>query len=149
MALASFRLALVLPLVAGMAVAGNAGSLYERLGAQAGVSAIADTLIERVASDPVLGRSFVDTNLARIKKLLAEQICDLSGGPCRYSGDPMRQVHAGHHISEAEFYRMVDVLRAILKERHVSIAATNALLRLLAPMKRDVVESAVATAPQR
>jgi hypothetical protein len=56
----------------------------------------------------------------------------------------MRQVHAGHHISEAEFYRMVDTLRAILKERHVSVSATNALLRLLAPMKRDVVEPAVA-----
>ncbi len=149
MAPALFRLALVLPLLAGMAVAGTSGTLYERLGEKAGVSAISDALIDRVASDPVLGRSFADTNLARIKRLLAEQICDLSGGPCRYSGDSMRQVHAGHHISEAEFYRMVDVLRAILKERHVSIAATNALLRLLAPMKRDVVEAAAATAPQR
>jgi hemoglobin len=142
MAAALFRLAIVLPLLAGMAVAGASGTLYESLGAKAGVAAISDALIDRVASDPVLGRSFADTNLARIKKLLAEQICDLSGGPCRYSGDPMRQVHAGHHISEAEFYRMVDTLRAILKERHVSVSATNALLRLLAPMKRDVVEPA-------
>jgi hemoglobin len=147
MALAAFRLAVVVPLLAGMAVAGASGTLYESLGAKAGVAAISDALIDRVASDPVLGRSFADTNLARIKKLLAEQICDLSGGPCHYSGDPMRQVHAGHHISEAEFYRMVDTLREILKERHVSVSATNQLLRLLAPMKRDVVEPA-ATAPR-
>jgi hypothetical protein len=39
-------------------------------------------------------------------------------------------------------------LRRILKERHVGIAATNELLRLLAPMKRDVVEAA-ATAPAK
>jgi hemoglobin len=142
MAPAAFRLAIVLPLLAGMAVAGASGTLYESLGAKAGVAAISDALIDRVASDPVLGRSFAETNLARIKKLLAEQICDLSGGPCHYSGDPMRQVHAGHHISEAEFYRMVDTLREILKERHVSVSATNELLRLLAPMKRDVVEPA-------
>jgi hemoglobin len=147
MALAAFRLAVVVPLLAGMAVAGASGTLYESLGAKAGVAAISDALIDRVASDRVLGRSFADTNLARIKKLLAEQICDLSGGPCHYSGDPMRQVHAGHHISEAEFYRMVDTLREILKERHVSVSATNQLLRLLAPMKRDVVEPA-ATAPR-
>jgi hemoglobin len=140
-----FRLAIVLPLLAGMAVADASGNLYENLGAKAGVAAISDTLIDRVASDPVLGRSFADTNLARIKKLLAEQICDLSGGPCHYSGDSMQQVHAGHHITEAEFYRMVDTLRAILKERHVSISATNELLRLLAPMKRDVVEPASTT----
>jgi hemoglobin len=66
----------------------------------------------------------------------------LSGGPCHYSGDSMQQSHAGHHISEAEFYGMVADLRLILKQRQVSTAATNELLRLLAPMKRDVVEPA-------
>jgi hemoglobin len=142
MAPALFRLGIVLLLLVGTAFAGSSGTLYENLGAETGVAAISDALIDRVAADPALGRSFADTNLPRIKKLLAEQICDLSGGPCHYSGDPMRQVHAGHQISEAEFYRMVDTLRAILKERHVSMSATNALLRLLAPMKRDVVEAA-------
>jgi len=36
----------------------------------------------------------------------------------------------------------VDALRGILKQRHVSLGATNELLRLLAPMKRDIVEPA-------
>jgi hypothetical protein len=36
---------------------------------------------------------------------------------------------------------MVAELRAVLKERQVNQAAANELLRLLAPMKRDVVES--------
>lgn len=116
-------------------------TLYARLGGNEGIHAIADTLIERVAADPILGRSFEDTNLKRIKRLLAEQICDLSGGPCRYSGSPMREAHAGLHISESEFYGMVAILRTILAERHVALSATNELLRLLAPMKRDVVES--------
>lgn len=115
--------------------------LYDRLGGEAGVTAIAATLIDRVSADPKLGRSFKDTQLDRIKRLLAEQICELSGGPCRYSGDSMREVHAGHHISEAEFFGMVATLRVVLKERHVSQGATNELLRLLAPMKRDVVEA--------
>jgi hypothetical protein len=35
---------------------------------------------------------------------------------------------------------MVADLRDILHERHVSTGATNELLRILAPMKRDVVE---------
>jgi hemoglobin len=119
-----------------------ADSLYSRLGGEQGVAAIAASLIDRVASDLNIGRSFKDTNLKRIKQLLAEQICELSGGPCHYSGDSMKEVHAGHHISEAEFYGMVDTLRDILKERHVDLAARNELLRLLAPMKRDVVEPA-------
>jgi len=125
---------------AGAAASQAAGTLYERLGGDAGVHAIADALIDRVAGDPVLGRSFEDVNLERIKRLLAEQICELAAGPCHYSGDPMRESHAGQHISEAEFYGMVATLERILKERHVSTGATNELLRLLAPMKRDIVE---------
>ena len=132
-------------LLSGLA-AGAQARLYDRLGGAAGVSAIAATLIDRVSADPELGRSFKDAKLDRIKTLLAEQICELSGGPCRYSGDSMREVHAGHHISEAEFFRMVEDLRTVLKERHVSQGATNELLRLLAPMKRDVVEPASAAA---
>ena len=136
--------------LANMAVADPpAATLYARLGGPTGVAAIADELIDRVASDPRLGRSFKDSDLGRIKRLLAEQLCDLSGGPCHYSGDSMRDVHAGHHISQADFYGMVEVLRAILKERHVGIGATNQLLRLLAPMKRDVVEPASHRSPPK
>ena len=124
---------------AGLADTASA-TLYERLGGQAGVAAISDTLIDRVSTDPRLARSFKDADLGRIKRLLAEQLCDLSGGPCHYTGDSMKEVHAGHHISEAEFYGMVDTLRTILRERQVGIAATNQLLRMLAPMKREVVE---------
>jgi hemoglobin len=132
---------ITLLLLAGAATASQA-PLYDRLGGASGIAAIAATLIDRVSADPLLGRSFKDSKLERIKKLLAEQICDLSGGPCRYSGDSMKEVHAGHHISEAEFFGMVADLRAVLKERHVSQGAANELLRLLAPIKRDVVEPA-------
>lgn len=138
----SLALALLLAAAgAGRAVAHEA-TLYARLGSQDGVDAIATMLIEGAAADPVLGRSFKDTNLKRIEKLLAEQLCELTGGPCRYSGDPMREVHAGLGISQAEFYGMVDLLRDILRKRRVDTATTNELLRLLAPMKRDIVERA-------
>jgi hemoglobin len=120
--------------------AGARATLYDRLGGPAAVTVIAATLIDRVAGDPRLGRSFKGANLSRIKKLLAEQLCELTDGGCHYSGDSMRETHAGHHITESEFYGMVDTLRTILRERSVGLAETNELLGLLAPMKRDVVE---------
>jgi hemoglobin len=58
----------------------------------------------------------------------------------------MKEVHAGHHLSEAQFYRMVETLRDILRERRVDQRSVNQLLRLLAPMKRDVVERGPARA---
>ena len=133
----------------GTASAATGSTLYDRLGGPTGVAVISSTLIDRVAADPVLGRSFKDTKLDRIKRLLAEQICDLAGGPCHYSGDSMREVHAGHHISQAEFYGMVERLRTILDERHVDLRSRNELLKLLAPMKRDVVEAQNSSAAPR
>jgi hemoglobin len=127
--------------IAIQAPAQSAETLYDRLGGARGVQAIADTLVDRAAVDPVMGRSFADVNLKRVKRLLAEQVCELSGGPCRYTGSSMRQAHAGLHISQAEFYGLVETLEQVLSERRVPLGARNELLRLLAPMKRDVIET--------
>ena len=115
-------------------------SLYDRLGGAPVVNAIASDLIDRTSASHQLGRSFEGAKIDRIKRLLGEQICELAGGPCVYSGDPMREVHAGHEISQAEFYGMVEILRDVLHEHHVALRERNELLALLAPMERDVVE---------
>ncbi len=127
-------------LISSFSVGAEKASLYTRLGGEDGVRAIAVILVDRVVADPKLGRSFKDSNIARIKDKLSEQLCELSGGPCRYSGDSMRETHGGHHITQSEFYGMVDTLRDVLRDRHVGIAEENELLRLLAPMKREIVE---------
>lgn len=116
-------------------------TLYDRLGGDSGVKALASELIDATRADPQASRTFQEkVDIPRVKRLLAEQICMLSQGPCQYSGDTMRQVHAGMHISEAEFYRMVELLIDVLQQRGVGQRETNELLALLAPMKRDIVE---------
>ena len=55
----------------------------------------------------------------------------------------MQVVHANLGITEAQFHIAVDMLRALLRERGVSQGARNRLLKLLAPMKRDVVNVTV------
>ena len=123
-------------------------SLYERLGGSEGVASIASDLVDRSAGDPKIGPHFKDSNLKRVKTMLAEMLCELSGGPCRYSGDNMKVTHAGHHISQGDFYHLVENLRTVLRAHHVDQGATNELLKLLAPMKRDIVEPpATARAP--
>jgi hemoglobin len=130
-------------LSAGLA---QASSLYERMGGAPVVTAVVGETIDGVLADPLLAKSFKDANIARNKRTLAEQFCLLAGGGCRYSGDPMRAVHAGHHISEAEFYGLVEMLRAALIRHGVALSDRNQLLALLAPMKRDVVNVPVPTA---
>lgn len=115
-------------------------ALYARMGGTATVTAVVDEVIDRAASDPKLKRSFDGVNLAHVKKMLIEQICALSGGGCTYSGDSMRDVHAGHHIGQGEFYGLVEVLRESLRTHGVALRERNELLKILAPMKRDIVE---------
>lgn len=138
--IASFAVAL-----GGVAATGDAhaaASLYERMGGAPVVTAVVSDTLDRVVADKRLARSFEGVNMKRLKRLLAEQICEITGGGCRYSGDPMRDAHAGLHISEAEFYGLVQILRDSLRHHHVGLRERNELLALLAPMKRDVVEEA-------
>lgn len=128
--------------LASFAAQAQSGTLYERLGGDSGVKMIASDLIDATRADPRGGRTFQEkVDIPRVKRLLAEQICMLAQGPCQYGGDNMRQVHAGMHISEAEFYRMVELLIEVLEKRGVGQRETNQLLALLAPMKRDIVEA--------
>jgi len=124
---------------AAPAAGAQASSLYARMGGAPVVAAVVADTIDGVVADPRLNQSFQGTNLRRVKQKLAEQLCQLAGGGCSYTGDSMRQVHAGHHIGEAEFYGLVEQLQRALRRHGVALRERNELLALLAPMKRDVV----------
>jgi hemoglobin len=115
-------------------------SLYARMGGAANVTAVVGDVIDDAANDPHLKRSFADVDIPRVKRLLVEQICELAGGGCQYSGDSMHDVHAGLGITQAEFYNLVQVLRDSMIRHGIGLRERNELLKILAPMKRDVVE---------
>jgi hemoglobin len=114
-------------------------SLYERMGGYPVVHAVVVETLDRVTTDPKLKRSFAEVDVDRIKTKLTEEICALAGGRCRYTGMAIDEAHAGHQISEAEFYGLVEILRDSLREHHVHLRERNELLALLAPLKRQVV----------
>lgn len=113
--------------------------LFDRLGGEATLRRITSQLIDRVSQHDETRRSFHKVDLKRVKDKLYEQLCQLSGGPCTYTGDPMKPVHQGLKITEREFYAMVQQLRDILDAEAIAAGDKNALLALLAPMKSDVV----------
>lgn len=116
-------------------------SLYTRIGGEEKLARISDRLIDESARDPKTSRTFEQkVNIKRLKQLLTEQLVELTGGPKKYSGDNMKVSHAGMGLSEAEFYGMVEHLREILDSEGVGTREKNELLKLLAPMKRDIVE---------
>jgi hemoglobin len=51
----------------------------------------------------------------------------------------MKNSHAEAEITTAEFELMVQVMRDVMDKHHVGTKEKNELLKILAPMKRDVV----------
>ena len=114
-------------------------TLYSRMGGDPVVKRVVSETIDRSATDPRTKRSFDGVKLQAVKDKIVEQICSLTGGGCTYTGDPMDKVHKGLKNTEAEMHLLVQFLRDSLDKNGVGTAEKNELLRILAPMKRDIV----------
>jgi hemoglobin len=117
----------------------NQGALYQQLGQLAGIELIVDGLLKEIEQDQQIVHHFRDTDIARFRQLLIEQLCELSGGPCKYTGVSMQESHTGFQITQADFDNLVRHLMKVMDEQKISISAQNQLLALLAPMYGDVV----------
>ena len=113
--------------------------LYHALGAKPGITALMDDFVERLRRDPRIGKMFDKTKPANLKEQLRDQVCQLSGGPCRYEGDTMKAAHADLGIRKADFNALVEVLQDAMDQRRIPFADQNRLLALLAPMHRDII----------
>lgn len=114
-------------------------SLYEQLGAKEGVENIAESFVRLMVRDPRTEAHFRESNLERFFEKLVEQFCEISGGPCTYTGDEMLAVHKGMNITEGEFNATVEILQQAMRDNHIPLAAQNRLLALLAPMRGDMI----------
>lgn len=133
------KIGLAIICIASVCPAAFANTLYERLGGEKMVAQFVSETVDLSAADPQIKRSFDKVDLKKLKVKVAEQICVLTDGPCKYSGDDMKVAHQGLDITETEFYGFVEILRGTLNRAKVSEGAKNELLRILAPMKRDIV----------
>ena len=115
-------------------------SLFDRLGAGDAINALTESWVARVGSDDRANGKFVRTDIARLKKEVADQLCEVTGGPCVYTGRSMRDTHAGMGTTAGEFDVVMQHLRAALDEFHVSKTDQDELVELLRPMRDDIVE---------
>ncbi len=130
--------ALAQPAPAATTMAAPAG-LYAALGEKPGIARLMDDFVDRVVKDPRIGGHFKDVKPAALKESLTDQICQLSGGPCKYEGADMKSVHADMDIHKGHFNALVEVLQSAMDAQGIPFAQQNRLLALLAPMHRDVI----------
>lgn len=115
-------------------------SLYQQLGEKEGISAIVEEMLYRVGGDQRIVHHFDGVDIVRVHQQITEQVCDVVGGPCTYSGETMKASHQGLGITHADFNALVEHLIAAMEKHDVPVAAQNQLLAELAPMYGDIVK---------
>ena len=119
-------------------------ALYERLGGMPAVRAVVDGLLNRMVQDTRVNAWFGwaanPSAAAAYKASLADFVCQATGGPCKYGGPDLKNVHSGMGITKEAFDSVVEDLTAALDELKVPASEKNELLGLLAPLQAQIVE---------
>ena len=115
-------------------------SLYERLGGKEAITAVVDDFVGRVAADKRINGFFAKANVPRLKMMLVDQICEATGGPCKYTGRDMKSTHQGMGITNADFDALVGDLVASLDKFKVGGREQQELLATLGPMRKNIVQ---------
>ena len=115
-------------------------SLYDRLGGRDAIAGVTKDFVEvRVAKDDRINKFFAGIDIPALEAKLIDQICEASGGPCRYTGKDMKTVHASLSINDAHFNALVEDLKASLDHFKVGAREQQDLLGALAKMHDDIV----------
>jgi hemoglobin len=114
-------------------------SLFRALGGLPVIERVVQDFMDNMLADARIRHTFDHSNIKRVKEKLVEQFCELSGGGCVYTGDPMREVHQGLKLSNADFNALVEDLQLSMDKNGIPSRTQNRLLALLAPMQRETV----------
>lgn len=139
---------------------GSTGTLYERLGGNAGIKKAVDAIVTDLAADPIIVTYFAGGDpkptlaltVPEIKECLVLQLGEASGGPEKYAtpistGKTCRSMttsHASLNINAATFDKFVGIAAATLKKAGVADADITTIGGVLNSTKTQVVTDTAA-----
>jgi hemoglobin len=118
-------------------------TLYSKLGGYDAIAAVSDALLQRLQSDPQLGRFWKHRGkdgMRREKQLLIDFLCASAGGPLYYAGRDMKLSHEGMGISDSDWRVFVGHLEITLDKFQVQPVQRAQVLAFVETTKSDIVE---------
>ena len=119
--------------------------LYERLGGVYAIATVVDDFIERLLVNQVLNAN-PKINAARaavpkagLKYRVTELVCQVTGGPCKYTGRDMQASHQHLNISEGEWQAMAADFKKTLDRFKVPAAEQQELVAIVESVKSQIV----------
>ncbi|MGH8672597.1 MAG: group I truncated hemoglobin, partial [Burkholderiales bacterium] len=119
--------------------------LYGRLGGLKGITVVVDDFVDRLVVNKTLNKNPA-INAGRkaapapyLKFQVSQQFCELTGGPCKYTGKGMKESHAHLNITEREWDVMAGEFQKSLNKFKVPSAEQKELFEIVGETKSDIV----------
>ena len=136
----------------------SGGSLYDRLGKNAGIKGAVDAIIADELKDPEIAAFFSQNDgthaghpsAGQIKECLVLQLGAASGGPEKYPGTvsggltcrSMKDAHTSLHIPATTFDKFISIAAGTLKKAGVADSDIGIIGGVLTGFKGDIVDPA-------
>ncbi|MBB4707264.1 group 1 truncated hemoglobin [Xanthomonas arboricola] len=114
-------------------------TLYDELGGQAGIEALVETMLSRIADDQRIVDKFARVNIVMLNERLVQKFCHVADGPCPDTAKSMQQAHAHLAVREGDFNALVEDLNWAMDQRKIPRRTQNRLLARLAAMHGEIV----------
>ncbi len=123
-----------------------AKSLYDRLGGVMAISMVVNDFIDALVPDaqlnmnPAIKEARARVPAPYLKFHVTAMVCQVTGGPCKYTGRGMKESHSHLHITPAEWDRMVTIFKGILDKYKVPAQEQGELIAIVGSTRGDIVE---------
>lgn len=121
-------------------------TLWERLGGKDGVTKVVDEFAALALANKKVdftrgGKYPVDADkAAEMKKMLVEMVSEASGGPLKYTGKSMKEIHKGMEITDEQFDALAADLKSVLEKNGVKPDDVKAVLEAVGKTRKAIVE---------
>jgi hemoglobin len=126
-------------------------SLYARLGGVYSIATVVDDFIERLLvnatlnANPAINEARARVPKAGLKFHVTALVCEVTGGPCKYSGRTMKESHQHLNITQAQWDAMVADFKTTLDKFKVPQAEQQELITIVGSTKKDIVRPSSAS----
>ena len=122
--------------------------LYDRLGGVYSIATVVDDFIERLLvndtlnANPAINHARSHVPKAGLKFQVTALVCEVTGGPCKYTGRAMKESHQQLNISEGQWQAMVVDFKQTLDKFNVPANEQEELIAIVGSTKKDIVTPA-------
>ena len=113
-------------------------SLYQQLGEREGIANVVEDQLYLIVEDERINQQFKGMDVAQFHRNLTDQLCELSGGPCAYTGREMRELHSDMAITDTQFNALAENLILAMEKNDIPTGAQNRLIKQLVPLYPDI-----------